>query len=378
MAASPVVSIIIDNYNYEQFLGEAIDSALRQTYRPTEVIVVDDGSTDGSRTLLERYRDRVWAVLKPNGGQSSAFNAGFRVSRGDVLCFLDADDRLHPRALERAVPHFRKPAVAKVHWPMWVIDKSGRKTGDLLPVGPLGQGDLRDSVLNEGPGHYTSSPSSANAYARAFLDRVFPLPEIDKQFNVGAADLDDYLSMLAPLFGLVGKVDTPSGYYRIHGRSDYSCKSFEEKLQRELLLSEHRCACLARYCRKMGLKARPRAWQKNYYYYRLRQATQEIKAVIPPGNTLILVDQHEWATDQTFLGCHRIAFDSPANGCSAIRAFRRLRACGASHLVFAWPAFWWFAYYSEFDRYLRSTYPAVLENERVVIFDLRGRSNGRA
>src|SRR6516164_3747657 len=110
-------SIIINSYNYARFLGQAIDSALEQTYPYTEVIVVDDGSTDDSRAVLTGYGDRVRAVIKDNGGQASAFNAGLRVSRGEVVFFLDSDDALLSTAVARAVELFRDPEVVKVHWP---------------------------------------------------------------------------------------------------------------------------------------------------------------------------------------------------------------------------------------------------------------------
>lgn len=76
----PLASIIIDNYNYGRFLADAINSALAQTYQHTEVIVVDDGSTDNSREIISQYGDRIRPVLKENGGQGSAFNAGFEAS----------------------------------------------------------------------------------------------------------------------------------------------------------------------------------------------------------------------------------------------------------------------------------------------------------
>src|SRR6187455_2242851 len=122
-------SIILANYNYERFLRESLDSALGQTYPDTEVIVVDDGSTDGSRHLIAAYRGRITAVIKENGGQASAFNAGFRVSRGDVICFMDADDTLLSTAIEKTVPLFRDSALVKVHWPLRAIDREGRATG---------------------------------------------------------------------------------------------------------------------------------------------------------------------------------------------------------------------------------------------------------
>ena len=99
-------SIVISNYNYGRYLPDAIDSALAQTYADTEVIVVDDGSTDDSRRIIEAYRDRIVAIFKANGGQASALNAGFAASGGEVIVFLDADfDRscflVQPAAIRR-------------------------------------------------------------------------------------------------------------------------------------------------------------------------------------------------------------------------------------------------------------------------------------
>src|SRR3954452_11903048 len=119
-----LASIIIDNFNYGRFLREAIESALRQAYAPLEVIVVDDGSTDGSREIIASYGDRIIPVLKENGGQASPFNPGFRASRGAVVCFLDADDALAPTVVEKALPVFDDERVVKVHWPLREADSS--------------------------------------------------------------------------------------------------------------------------------------------------------------------------------------------------------------------------------------------------------------
>ena len=91
----PTVSVVVNNFNYERYVGLAIESALAQRPRP-EVVVVDDGSSDGSRALLSEYKRRVKLVLQDNGGQAAAFNSGFAATTGDVVLFLDADDLLAP------------------------------------------------------------------------------------------------------------------------------------------------------------------------------------------------------------------------------------------------------------------------------------------
>src|SRR5260370_20141390 len=107
--SNDLASVIVNNYNYERFLREAIDSALNQTYRNTEVIVVDDGSTDGSLEIIASYGQRIIPLVKANGCQNSALNAGFSLSRGDVILFLDSDDVLVPSAVVAAVDAFCEP-----------------------------------------------------------------------------------------------------------------------------------------------------------------------------------------------------------------------------------------------------------------------------
>src|SRR5277367_306385 len=147
----PLVSVIIDNFNYARFLRSAIDSTLAQSYAQVEVIVVDDGSTDNSRDVISSYGDRVLAVFKPNGGHASAFNAGFRASRGSIVMFLDADDVLLPSAVEEVV-HAWRPGVTKVQFVLAHIDAQGHMLGTTVPYMPaqMPSGDLRASILEAG------------------------------------------------------------------------------------------------------------------------------------------------------------------------------------------------------------------------------------
>lgn len=93
---SAVVSVIIPNYNHASYLDEAIRSALAQTYPHVEVIVVDDGSTDDSRTVAARYGDDITYIWQENQGLSAARNTGIRAASGDYIALLDADDLLEP------------------------------------------------------------------------------------------------------------------------------------------------------------------------------------------------------------------------------------------------------------------------------------------
>src|SRR5438046_10766138 len=111
--SNALVSIIVNNYNYERFLTEAIDSALNQTYYNTEVIVVDDGSTDGSLEIIASYGHQSIPLLKGNGGQNAALNAGFSLSRGDVGWALNSEVGWFPAGVNRATATLPDPAFAK-------------------------------------------------------------------------------------------------------------------------------------------------------------------------------------------------------------------------------------------------------------------------
>ncbi len=262
MTRAPLASIIITtNYNYARFLPAAIESALVQTYSNTEVSVVDDGSTDASRQVIAGYGDRVIPVLKKNGGQTSAFNAGFAASHGQIICFLDSDDLLLPTALEAASGFLRDRRVTKVHWPLWVIDEQGRRTGELEPPRPLDGGDLRELAIREGPAAYTSVPTTGNAFARSFLEQVFPLPEAEHR-NAPAG----YLKALAPIFGTIEVLPEPQGYYRVHGANLYASRTPMEKAGILLELFEARSRLLSRHLREMGIEVDPAAWKESSRY----------------------------------------------------------------------------------------------------------------
>src|SRR5688500_9583140 len=95
-----LVSVVIPAYNYGHFVTEAVASALNQTHPHVEVIVVDDGSTDGTADILKPFGSRIRYIYQPNRGLSAARNTGIRAARGEWVAFLDADDLWHPSKTE--------------------------------------------------------------------------------------------------------------------------------------------------------------------------------------------------------------------------------------------------------------------------------------
>jgi glycosyltransferase involved in cell wall biosynthesis len=177
MKAFPLVSILITNYNYARYLGKAIDSALNQTFRNIEVVVVDDGSGDNSLEVIKSYGDRIVSVVKQNGGQGSAFNAGFAKSRGEIICFLDSDDEF---ALDK-VEHVSNVFADNSHlgW-CWDIErKFDGGTGERLPHHEskiVGKWDARQ-LMAEGKPPIIPTACSGMSFRRETLARILPMPE---------------------------------------------------------------------------------------------------------------------------------------------------------------------------------------------------------
>jgi glycosyltransferase involved in cell wall biosynthesis len=106
-AVEGLISCVVPVFNGERFLAEALDSILGQSYTRTEIIVADDGSTDGTAAVLDRYAARVRVVGQLTAGPASTRNLGLRAATGEFVAFLDADDRWHPEKLALQMEVFR-------------------------------------------------------------------------------------------------------------------------------------------------------------------------------------------------------------------------------------------------------------------------------
>jgi glycosyltransferase involved in cell wall biosynthesis len=347
-------TVIVDNYNYEQYIDEAIDSALSQTYGPLEVVVVDDGSSDGSLEAIKRYGDRVAPVFKPNGGQASAFNAAFEHSTGEVVMFLDADDVLLPDAVANAVAAMAE-GVSKVHWPLWEIDDRGRRTGGVVDP-KLPEGDFREAVRRFGPGvddTWPNAATSGNAYSRAFLERVMPMPHV-------RTGTDIFLSGLAGAFGRFVTLPEPQSLYRVHGSNLSGTLSFEPMLELGCELFEAQSQVLAAAYRRAGIEFDPSAWPDHAWYPRIQASLRELERVLAPGEGFVLIDEEQWGIEDEVAGHPRRRFPEydgewgglPETESELIEELRRASGDGLRVVVLAWPAFWWLEEYPEFAVYL--------------------------
>ncbi len=210
----PFVSVLVNNYNYGEFVGRAITSAFAQTGADAEVIVVDDGSSDRSRSVIEGYRDRARIVLQDNGGQAAAINAGVRASRGEILCFLDADDWWAPTKLSAVVKAFRAdPEVSLVYHRLQPVSVEGKPILKPVPR-TLCLGDLARR-LAKSAGWWPFPMTSSIAVRRGAWQSVGDIPG---HFRISA---DAWLAGIYPFVGRVKALPDSLGFYRIHANNWY-------------------------------------------------------------------------------------------------------------------------------------------------------------
>lgn len=152
---TPLVSVIVPCFNLEKLVGEAVKSALAQTYPRVEVIVIDDGSTDGTVDVLRSFNDDIRWETGPNRGACVARNRGLALARGDLVQFLDADDLLHPKKLELQVPEcLRHPGTVV----FCDGDQVDLETGRHLGVFAREIGDADPVIYMLGGGLITNAP----------------------------------------------------------------------------------------------------------------------------------------------------------------------------------------------------------------------------
>lgn len=243
------LSVVIANYNYERYVGDAIESALALRWDDVEVVVVDDGSSDGSVDIIGRYADRVQVLLTENATQRVAANRGYALTTGDVVIFLDSDDILPPDLPSKLAAAWAS-TVSKAQFRMQRIDEFGTPIGhpfpDYRPV-PT-PADIRRWV--SATTAYPTPPGSGNAYARRFLDQIFPVGD-------GVGDASDSACLAAaPFFGDVVTVPSVVVGYRRHGANDSNLFGDARRFAREVSRARARW-CFAQRARGGAVDERP-------------------------------------------------------------------------------------------------------------------------
>jgi glycosyltransferase involved in cell wall biosynthesis len=227
MNNKPLVSILINNYNYGKFLAEAIESALAQTYSHCETIVVDDGSTDNSREIIASYGDRIIPILQENGGQASAFNSGFAASKGEIICFLDADDLFLPEKAETIVAAFDR--YSDSDWFYHSLDYQNdtnesidrRKESKNIEIWDLQSHIQKNKLKVKFP---TLIPATSGiCFTRSLLNKILPMPE-----GKGIVLNENYLKFLAIALGKGLTIDSFLAVQRIHKDNAFTCKKNQD------------------------------------------------------------------------------------------------------------------------------------------------------
>ena len=255
-----LVTVIIPTYNRAYIIGKTIDSVLAQTYRPIEIIVIDDGSTDDTRRVVTSYGDSVRYVHQANTGVPGARNAGFALARGDFLALVDSDDCWHPWKLELQVEFMRRhPDVGMVWTDMAAVGPDGRRIADtylrtfykayekvqiediMSPAGKIG--DLGVAV----PQKYASRPMWVGDIFSQLIrgtlvhtpttmlrrERVRGTGGYNEALRPTGEDFDFHLRTAS--LGRVGFLDVPTIDYRVGSEDQLTAPSYALAMARNYL-----------------------------------------------------------------------------------------------------------------------------------------------
>ena len=250
--SKPYVSVLIDTYNHERFIEQAITSVLEQdrSMADVEIVVVDDGSTDGTPEIVRRFEPRVRLLQKPNGGQASAFNTGIPECGGEIIAFLDGDDWWAKGKLRRVVKVMSaNPLVGLVGHGIvesfgegveriQAPEKEERMRLDSLAAARVFR--LRRSYLG------TSRMTLRANVAR----QILPVPE------ALVIEADEYLFTLAAALSDMILVQEPLSHYRIHPGNLYlSAARSRDSLKRKQRVMAALAEVLNQRLRAFGVPA---------------------------------------------------------------------------------------------------------------------------
>jgi glycosyltransferase involved in cell wall biosynthesis len=229
---APTVTVLIDTYNHERFIEEAIVSALEQDFprAETEILVVDDGSTDRTPEIVRKFQPNVRLIQKTNGGQASAFNAGIPETRGEIIAFLDGDDWWAKEKISVVMDYLgARPHVGIVGHGIYEVDS---ETGNMSATTPQHVREIRFDTVEDGRFFRQMMcffGTSRVTIRRDILSRVLPIPE---QLVIEA---DEFVSFMSAAYSAAGLIQKPLTYYRLHSDNLFQVRKKDEAKQRRIL-----------------------------------------------------------------------------------------------------------------------------------------------
>jgi hypothetical protein len=419
----PRVSIGLPVYNGENFLGEAVESILAQTFHDFELIISDNASTDKTEEISRAYaaQDRRIRYVRnsENIGGDFNYNQAFQLSSSEYFKWAAHDDLHKPDFLLKCVQVLdQDPSIVLAYTRAVTIYWDGRSTKDW------------------GAGEGLSSDFPHERFREALAPRKdpFPLPifgvvrtnVLRKTCLFGGFPVSD-VALLAELalYGSFCEISEILFLQRNHkhragpqlARNPHRTVASWDPLKAGRIIfpawrmfSAHLSSV---FRAPLNMRERARCWVelakwlkrnrqpllrdimiagerlpviggvfKKYsmapWVSRLRRAAKDIRTLVPAESTIILVDQGSFGNEFfpegrsiPFLERNGCYWGCPPDDETAIREFDRLHRSGAEFMAFGWPAFWWLDYYAELNSHLRSKFRCVLENERLVVFDLR-------
>lgn len=237
--AAPLITVLIDTYNHERFIEDALASVLEQDFPASEmeILVVDDGSTDGTTEIVRKFEPRVRLIRKENGGQASAFNAGIAEARGEIVAFLDGDDWWARHKLTRVTQTLSAdPSLGFVGNGIVIMHRDGSAESEVLREGFRFQANTLEGVRLFGVrGSFMGT--SRMTIRRHILREVGPVPESI------VVQADEYLFTVASVLAGAQILPDLLTYYRLHDANGFQ---FSHADSRQVRRKQEALAALAR------------------------------------------------------------------------------------------------------------------------------------
>ena len=227
----PAVTVLIDTYNHERFIEEAIVSVLEQDFPAAEVdvLVVDDGSTDGTPEIVRKFEPQVRLLRKVNGGQASAFNVGIPEARGEIVAFLDGDDWWAKEKLSVIMNYLAgRPHVGIVGHGIFEFDSDTGRTSATIPQHAR---ELSFDTVSNGKFFRQMMcffGTSRVTIRRNVLSHVLPVPESL------VVEADEFMSIMSAAYSAAGLIQRPLTFYRLHSDNLFQVRKKDEVKQRRI------------------------------------------------------------------------------------------------------------------------------------------------